>query len=129
MKKYFATAILGVFVFASFGIMAAGLYLPDSLNIFTQTGRVTVDATDESTSAALATHSGSTPPATMAVIQNLGAETVYVAFGTASNVAATTAGGYPIQAAQTAVLGLGNARYAAVIAASGPAATSISTGR
>lgn len=128
MKKYFTATIFGLFIFASCGLMAAGLYLPSSVGIFTQTGRVNVTAVATSASAVLPTHSGSTPQATTAVVQNFGSETVYIAFSPASNVTATTTGSYPIRASQSAVLGLGNARYAAVIAASGPAATTISTG-
>lgn len=126
MKKLFQGLFLGLCI----ALMASafGYYDRIPLSVFTQTGRVNIDATGTSASAVLGSSGASTPVATTAVVQNLGSTLAYVELGAASNVTATTTGSYPVQPQQTAVLALRNARYAAVISAGSAVSISISTG-
>jgi len=112
------------------GYQSAEAYYPTvQTEAFTPTGMATLTVSQVSSSVPLASTGASSPAATIAVIQNLGAKTAYVALGAASNVTATVSGGFPIMASQKASLTVRDSKYLAAIAATGESTVlSVATG-
>ncbi len=113
-----------------FDYQSAEAYYPTATTeAFTPTGMATLMVSQVSSSVALASTGASSPQATIAIIQNLGAKTAYVALGAASNVTATVSGSFPILASQKAALTVRDSKYLAAIAASGESTVlSVATG-
>jgi hypothetical protein len=127
MIKFFQVSILAIVLTLLADTIAFGYYDSPLIPAFHFTAQKTLAVTTSSASTSLGSTGASSPVATTAIIQNLGANTAYINLG-ASSVVATTTGGYPVQPSQSVNLAIGSAGYIAAITAASTASVSVSTG-